>query len=494
MTALQNLTANTNVFQQLNENFDAASPAGMYGKRAPATSGLTWAYYGGRGFGNAIADGTVALTGSATNYVVANRSTGAVSVSTSIANWNDAANYYRLYLIVAGASTITSAADHREFVGASSIATDNDTTLAGDSSVNVPTQHAVKTYVDNLVQGLSWKKSVRVATTANGVLASAFANGQVIDGATLATGDRILIKSQTTGSENGIYVVNASGAPTRAMDADTGVEMVNATVMVQDGSTQADTQWTCSTNAPITIGSTSLSFSQLSAGGGGVTSVDASGGVETTSGSAITSTGTIRASTLVNPQTGTTYTYVSGDRGKLVTHSNAASISGTLPQATSAFGSGWFMRVKNKGAGTLTITPTTSTIDGGATLVLTTGQWAVIVSDGTNYQAYVYAPAGGAGLTNFTESVNTATPNATVPVVRLIATNAATDVDIALTPKGAGTLAAQIADNTTAGGTNEGGVQSTGRWAGRRLPMLHPVHRRRSLAAMTTRRRAPIRL
>ena len=55
--------------------------------------------------------------------------------------------------------------------------------------------------------------SVRVATTANGTLSSAFANGQTVDGVTLATNDRILLKNQSTGSENGIYTVNASGAP-----------------------------------------------------------------------------------------------------------------------------------------------------------------------------------------------------------------------------------------------------------------------------------------
>lgn len=86
-----------------------------------------------------------------------------------------------------------------------------------------------------------------------------------------------------------------------------------------------------------------------------------------------------------NTQTGTSYTYLAGDRGKHVTHSNSASIAGTLPQATGAFGAPWFVYVSNLGVGTLTITPTTSTIDGAATLRLVTGQSAWIVSDGTNY-------------------------------------------------------------------------------------------------------------
>ena len=69
-----------------------------------------------------------------------------------------------------------------------------------------------KNYVDAQLQGLDVKNSVRVATTANGTLATAFANGQTVDGITLATNDRILLKDQSTGSENGIYTVNASGA------------------------------------------------------------------------------------------------------------------------------------------------------------------------------------------------------------------------------------------------------------------------------------------
>ena len=88
---------------------------------------------------------------------------------------------------------------------------------------------------------------------------------------------------------------------------------------------------------------------------------------------------------LVNAQTGTTYTYVTGDKSKLVTHTNGSAIAGTLPQAGVSFPAGWWMDVQNRGAGTLTITPTTSTVDGSASLALTTGQGVRIVSDGTNY-------------------------------------------------------------------------------------------------------------
>lgn len=156
---------------------------------------------------------------------------------------------------------------------------DNDTTLAANSSTRLATQAATKAYVDNAVAGLSWKQAVRVATTANGTLATAYANGQTVDGVTLATGDRILIKNQTTATENGIYTVNASGAPTRATDADSGAELVNASVLVQTG-TQADTAWTCTTNATITVGSTPLAFANFDGGSVPVATTSVAGKAE----------------------------------------------------------------------------------------------------------------------------------------------------------------------------------------------------------------------
>lgn len=121
---------------------------------------------------------------------------------------------------------------------------------------------ATKIYVDALAAGLKWKQSVRVATTANGTLASAFENGDTIDGVVLSTGNRILIKDQSTQTENGIYTVNASGAPTRASDADTGAELLQAAVFVQEGTINSDQGFVC-TNNSITIGSTNITFTQF---------------------------------------------------------------------------------------------------------------------------------------------------------------------------------------------------------------------------------------
>jgi hypothetical protein len=150
---------------------------------------------------------------------------------------------------------------------------DTDATLAANSNTKVASQAAVKAYTDALVAGLSWKQAVRVATTGAGTLASDFENGDTVDGVTLATGDRILIKNQAAPTENGIYVVAASGAPTRATDANSGAELVNASCYVSEGTANADTQWTCTTNATITIGATNIVFAQITGTGGGVTSV-----------------------------------------------------------------------------------------------------------------------------------------------------------------------------------------------------------------------------
>ena len=128
------------------------------------------------------------------------------------------------------------------------------------------TDAATKGYVDNVIAGLSPKEAVRAATTANGALASAFQNAAVIDGVTLATGNRILIKDQSTGAENGIYTVNASGAPTRATDADGVGDLEGAFVFAMEGTVNADKGFICSTNAPITPGSTATTWVLYGAG------------------------------------------------------------------------------------------------------------------------------------------------------------------------------------------------------------------------------------
>lgn len=128
-------------------------------------------------------------------------------------------------------------------------------------------------------------------------------------------------------------------------------------------------------------------------GSGGSVSITVSGGVESSSGSPITGTGTIRGNVCVNPQTGTTYTVVSGDRGCVVTFANADTVLVTLPQAGGAgFDAGFFFYPVNLGPGQVVITPSTSTIQGAAELTIEAGRGTQVVSDGTNY---VHMPGNG---------------------------------------------------------------------------------------------------
>lgn len=110
---------------------------------------------------------------------------------------------------------------------------------------------------------------VRAATTAAITLASGLENGDAIDGVTLATGDRVLVKNQSSAAENGVYIVAASGAPTRAGDADSSADLVNYACLVAEGSANADKLFQCTTNAPITVGTTALTFAEFTSGGGG---------------------------------------------------------------------------------------------------------------------------------------------------------------------------------------------------------------------------------
>jgi hypothetical protein len=121
-----------------------------------------------------------------------------------------------------------------------------------------------KQYVDNIATGLSVKSAVRLATTVAGTLASSFENGDTIDGVALVTGNRILIKNQAAPAENGIYTVNASGAPTRATDLDAWSEAIGAYTFVTAGSTQSNTGWVTQVAAGGTINTTAMPWGQFS--------------------------------------------------------------------------------------------------------------------------------------------------------------------------------------------------------------------------------------
>jgi hypothetical protein len=177
------------------------------------------------------------------------------------------------------------------------------------------TDAATKAYVDSAAQGIDWKASVRAATTANVTLASDLENGDVLDGVTLATGDRVLVKDQSTGSENGIYVVKVSGAPDRSTDADANAEVTaNFAVFVEQGTVNADSGFTLTNDGSVTVGTTALVFTQFTGLGQIVagTGLDKTGNTLDIDSTVVTLTGTqtltnktLTSPTLTTPDLGT---------------------------------------------------------------------------------------------------------------------------------------------------------------------------------------------
>jgi hypothetical protein len=192
----------------------------------------------------------------------------------------------------------------RTTLGLGTIATQNANNVAltggsitglGDPSAS--SEAATKNYVDNLVTGLRTRVIARVASTANVVIASALENGDVLDGVTLATGNRVLLKNQTTTSENGIYIVVATGGASRDPEFDIISEIAGQLILVSEGSTHADDLFLCTTDTSATLGSSAISYTQVfPSSGGTVTSVavaDSGSSEFTVTGSPITSSGTI---------------------------------------------------------------------------------------------------------------------------------------------------------------------------------------------------------
>ena len=125
-----------------------------------------------------------------------------------------------------------------------------------------------KAYVDSVSQGLDVKQSVRVSTTANVDLSTALEAGDAIDGVTLVAGNRVLVKHQTSGAENGLYVVQSSGAAVRADDANISSEVTAGFfTFVEEGTLYGNTGWVLTTDNPITLDTTALTFTQFSGTG-----------------------------------------------------------------------------------------------------------------------------------------------------------------------------------------------------------------------------------
>ena len=173
---------------QANALYDAASPAMLFGRRAASTTGLTWGYYGGNvtksdGTQTTIANGSVALTASTTNYITALKESGVVYCNTTTTAWNDTANYWRLYSVVTGTSTSTSYTDEREIgrmtgVGTGLVAPVTKTaSFTLGSNENEVICNGTATITVTLPAASSWVgRKVRIKTVAAFTVVSASSN------------------------------------------------------------------------------------------------------------------------------------------------------------------------------------------------------------------------------------------------------------------------------------------------------------------------------
>jgi Repeat of unknown function (DUF5907) len=142
----------------------------------------------------------------------------------------------------------------------------NNQKITGMADPTGSADAATKSYVDGVAAGLTWKKPVRVVALTN-IGASPPGGPQTVDGVAVVTNDRVLLTAQTVPADNGIWAVNTGGTWARPTDADTSAELVGAAVLATEGTSSADTGWVCTTNAPITVGTTALTWVQFSGPG-----------------------------------------------------------------------------------------------------------------------------------------------------------------------------------------------------------------------------------
>jgi len=257
---------------------------------AAATIGEGFTFAAGEGINTTASGTTLTITGedaTSSNKGIASFDGTDFTVSSGAVTVN---------AVTLGSSSLNPGATTTDIAGLTSLAVDNltlngneitSTDTNGDISLNPngsgvidvnnsrisnvtdPTQTqdaATKGYVDAVKQALDIKDSVRVATTANITIATDLNVGDTIDGVTLADGDRVLVKDQSTGSQNGIYTAGSS--PARATDANISAEVTSGMFcFIEEGTVNGDNGFVLTTNDTITLDTTALTFVQFSGAG-----------------------------------------------------------------------------------------------------------------------------------------------------------------------------------------------------------------------------------
>lgn len=340
----------------VNAILDALSPASLWGRHASACSGLTWGYYGGNyqigATSNAIANGTLTLTASTTNYIYADATSGAIASNTT----GVPAGKIPLYSVVTSATQATSYTDLRSYQPSATASTSTGTVTS--VALSAPTGMSVSgsPVTSSGTLSLSWANQ-----TANYVFA-----GPTSGGAAAPT-FRALVGAD-------IPVMGASGSGHAAGGVPDPGSTAGATRFLRE-----DATWAVPTGG----------------GGGGsgtVTSVGATGGVETDqgSGAAISGSGNIRRNLIPTVVT-SAHTFVTGDRGTAIITNSSSAVTQTLPTPTGSTGNypnGWVCELMSIGSGTTTVAiPSGLTLDGvtNGTIALGQYQGCTVFTDGTNW-------------------------------------------------------------------------------------------------------------
>jgi hypothetical protein len=333
-----------------------------------------------------VASGSQPANGQYINVV--NYGSGVVTIARSGQNINGAAANYTLNAGSASAPTSTT------------IESDGTNYFA---SIDEGTVGTVTSVAETVPSGLAVAGSPITSSGTLAVTWSVAAAGQVVNSSAANTaGFTATPTLGVAGTTLGTLALtgNTSGTVTLTPQAAAGtvtLTLPNTTGTIADGA-----------SAPLVLSATTGNLTcptcATSSGGGTITWATPTTGTAT-------SIATFPGGDLflggVDAQSGTSYTVVAADEEKLLTFNNASAVSVTLPQATGAgFVAGAVFNVFNRGAGAVTITPTTSTINGNATLVLNQNQGAMIESDGTNYSAWVSAsPSGSGTVTSVAQTV-----------------------------------------------------------------------------------------
>lgn len=221
-------------------------------------SGSSVLYYGYGDAGSGVASSVVALAGP-----------GAFASLTGTQTFSGTTNTFTSATVLAGTVSGTGISAYvvgkrlDEFAAPTANVTLNSNKITNLADPTSAQDAATKAYVDAARSGLDVKASCRVSTTANITLSGT----QTIDGVAVIVGDRVLVKNQTTASNNGIYDV-ASGGWTRSADSDTSTEFDSgAFTFIEEGTVNAGKGYVLTTANPITLGVTSLTFTLFSSSG-----------------------------------------------------------------------------------------------------------------------------------------------------------------------------------------------------------------------------------